>query len=153
MANSPDLHAESMTRKPAPSRRNLSKADYQSLAQFRYLLRKFLSFSESAAQSAGLTPRHHQALLAIHGFSGAEPVTVGALAERLDLRHHSVVGLVDRLSAKGLVRRHRDPADARRVALALTPKGLELLEGLSHVHRNELRRLAPLLKRLMAQMQ
>jgi DNA-binding MarR family transcriptional regulator len=121
------------------------------LAQFRYLLRKFLSFSESAAHAAGLTPQHHQALLAIHGFSGATPITVGALAERLDVRHHSVVGLVDRLNAKGLVRRHRDPADARRVALALTPKGLELLESLSQVHREELGRLAPMLKRLMAQ--
>ncbi len=140
-----------MTKRTAVSRRNLSKSDYETLAQFRYLLRKFASFSESAAHAAGLTPQHHQALLAIHGFPGPAPITVGALAERLDLRHNSVVGLIDRLSAKKLVRRCPHPGDARRVNLALTPRGLGLLAGLSQAHRDELRRLAPMLKRLIAQ--
>jgi DNA-binding MarR family transcriptional regulator len=135
-----------------PSKR-LAKADYETLAQFRYLLRSFLSFSEEAAREAGLTAQQHQALLAIHGFPGRERVLVGELAQRLHSRHHSVVGLVDRLCAKALVRRRHDPLDRRRVLIELTPQGRSLLRRLSVTHRNELRRLAPLLIRLLAQVE
>ena len=129
--------------------KTLAKADYEALAQFRYLLRNFLSFSEEAAREANLTAQQHQALLAIHGFPGRQCVVMGALAERLHLRHHSTVGLVDRLCGKALVRRRRDPLDRRRVQLALTAKGRSLLRRLSLTHRDELRRLAPLLRRLL----
>ncbi|TIX36407.1 MAG: MarR family transcriptional regulator, partial [Mesorhizobium sp.] len=79
------------------SRPAISQADYQRLSEFRYLIRRFLEFSQVQANEAGLTPRQHQALLAIKGFPGAGPVTVGDLAERLRIRHHSAVELVDRL--------------------------------------------------------
>jgi len=129
----------------------LKRADYRTLAQFRYLLRKFGSFSEAAAQAEGLSAQSHQALLAIHGHPAAEAVTIGALSERLNIRHHSAVGLVDRLAARRLVRRTRDPQDGRRVHLALRPEGRVLLARLSRVHRDELRRIGPTLKRLLAQ--
>lgn len=129
--------------------RTLLKADYETLAQLRYLLRRFAAFSETAARQAGLTPRHHQALLAIKGFPGRERVTVGELADRLNVRHHSVVGLVDRLVARRLVRRVRDASDHRRVRIALTARAQALLARLSAVHRDELHRLAPLLRAVL----
>lgn len=140
-------------RKPESRRRKpcgLSQADYQRLAEFRYVLRQFMIFSEDAAGDAGLAAQQHQALLAIKGFSRISPVTTGALAERLGIRHHSAVGLIDRLAAKALIRRRRDPHDRRRVLVELTPKADALLERLSTIHRSELRRLAPLLRDLLA---
>jgi DNA-binding MarR family transcriptional regulator len=128
----------------------LTQSDYETLAQFRYLMRKFASFSEAAARKVGLTTQQHQALLAIRGFSGRERITVGELAERLNVRHHSVVGLVDRLAGRALVRRRRDAMDGRRVLLVLGPKARILLAGLSQAHRDELRRLAPSLRQLLA---
>src|ERR1700756_1479577 len=92
-----------MARKARTAR--LTRADYERLAEFRYLLRQFLIFSEEAAERAGLTAQQHQAYLAIKGFGDAKPMTVGDLAGRLGVKHHSAVGLVDRLLAKSLVRR------------------------------------------------
>ena len=132
------------------SRRALAPADYVRLAEFRYLLRRFLVFSERAAARAGVTAQQHQALLAIKGFSRREPVSVGALAERLGIRHHSAVGLVDRLVAKSLVKRHSSARDRRSILLRLTPKAERRLAALSLAHRRELERLAPLLQVLLA---
>jgi DNA-binding MarR family transcriptional regulator len=130
-------------------RRPLDEADYQRLAEFRYLLRRFLIFSEAAAETAGLTAQQHQALLAIKGFAGAGPMTTGTLAERLGIRHHSAVGLIDRLEAKALVRRRSGAIDRRQVLITLTPQAEALLEKLSTAHRDELERLAPLLQALL----
>lgn len=129
--------------------RNLAPADYWRLAEFRYLLRRFLVFSEQAADHAGLTAQQHQALLAIKGHPGRDPVTVGELAGRLAVRHHSAVGLVDRLVAKALVVRRAAADDRRRILIELTPKADRLLARLSVAHRNELGRLAPLLRVLL----
>ncbi len=129
--------------------RQLAAADYATLSEFRHVLRQFAAFSKDAALRAGLTAQQHQALLAIKGFPAAQPVTVGALAERLDVRHHSAVGLVDRLAARGLVRRHAGGTDRRQVRLGLTPRAEALLARLSVAHRDELRRLAPLLRDLL----
>jgi DNA-binding MarR family transcriptional regulator len=131
--------------RPAKTRKaaTLSQGDYRLLAEFRYLLRRFLSFSETAARAARTTPRQHQALLAIRGSDG--PIATGVLAERLAIRVHSAVELGDRLEAAGLVRRAADKRDRRRMLWSLTPKGERLLEKLSLAHRNELKRLAPLL--------
>jgi DNA-binding MarR family transcriptional regulator len=107
-------------------------------------------FSEEAAEAAGLTAQQHQALLAIKGFAASGPITTGTLAERLGIRHHSAVGLVDRLAAKALVKRRSGTADRRQVLLALTPKAEALLARLSAAHRDELERLAPLLQALLA---
>ena len=129
--------------------RSLAKGDYETLAEFRYLLRHFGAFSEDAARQAELTVQHHQALLAIKGFPGREELTIGELAERLNLKHHSVVGLVDRLMAHGLIQRRHDAMDRRRVLIALTQKAETLLLELTLAHRDELRRLAPLLRALL----
>jgi DNA-binding MarR family transcriptional regulator len=127
----------------------LSPTDYARLAEFRYLLRQFLIFSEQAADRAGLTAQQHQALLAIKGFGAAQPLTIGELASRLGIKHHSAVGLVDRLLAKSLVRRQPGAQDRRQVVLRLTSRAERLLARLSATHRAELQRLAPLLQTLL----
>jgi DNA-binding MarR family transcriptional regulator len=139
-----------VTQKDAPRpRRKLTKADYETLSEFRYLLRRFLVFSENAAGASGLTAQQHQALLAIKGYSGRDSVTTGELAERLCIRHHSAVGLIDRLAAKALVKRRTGPDDRRQVLVELTSSAEELLAGLSMAHREEIKRLAPVLQALL----
>jgi DNA-binding MarR family transcriptional regulator len=132
-------------------KRDLSKLDYERLAEFRYLLRRFLVFSEEAAGQAGLTAQQHQALLAIKGFPGREQVTIGELAERLGIRHHSTVGLIDRLATNSLVKRSDVADDKRQVLISLTRKADNLLATLSVAHHAELERLAPLLQVLLGQ--
>jgi DNA-binding MarR family transcriptional regulator len=126
-----------------------TQADYEALAEFRYLIRRFLAFSQEAARAAGLTPRQHQALLAIKGFPAGRPVAVGDLAEQLNIRHHSAVELVDRLAEAGLVRRMQDAGDQRRVLLSLTARAEEDLAGLSAAHLDELSRIEPVLGRIL----
>lgn len=127
----------------------LSKADYETLANFRYMLRQFLRFSEEAAQKAGITPQQHQALLAIKGFPKRENVTIGELAERLQLRHHSAVGLVDRLVEEKFVSRRASDKDGRQVFIHLTSSGEKVLEKLSFAHRKQLRYLGPEFRTLL----
>jgi DNA-binding MarR family transcriptional regulator len=124
----------------------VGQAEYEALADFRQAVREFLRFSETAAAEAGLTPRQHQALLAIRGAHGGAPLTVGELAGKLYVRHHSAVGLVDRLAALGLVARRPGKPDRRRVLVALTAAGQRVLAGLSAAHREELRQLGPRLR-------
>ncbi|MHB8754453.1 MAG: MarR family winged helix-turn-helix transcriptional regulator [Candidatus Acidiferrales bacterium] len=113
--------------------------DYQGLAEFRYQIRRFMNFSEQAARAAGVEPQQHQALLAIQGLPSAQKATVGVLAERLQIQHHSAVELVDRMEVHGLLNRIRSRADRREVLLRVTRHGAELLEELSVPHRTELR--------------
>ncbi len=129
---------------------SLAQSHYELLATLRHALRKFLRFSHDAARGAGLPPQQHQALLAIKGFPGDAPMSVGELAARLQLRHHSAVGLVDRLARRQLVRRVPSPADRRRVGLALTARGDALIARLSAAHLRELQQLGPELRRLLA---
>src|SRR5512135_905230 len=130
----------------------LSKSQYEKLAEFRHALRQFLHFSEEAAHAAGITPQQHQALLAIKGFPGRDRVTVGELAERLQLRHHSAVGLVDRLAAEKLVARTPSAQDRRRVFVQLTRRGEQVLERLSSAHRQQLRGMVPELNLLLREL-
>ncbi len=136
------------------ARKQLSKLEYEHLAAFRYALRQFLHFSEAAAKRAGVTPQQHQLLLAIKGFPGRYHATVGELAERLQLRHHSTVGLIDRLVELKLVVREPGTTDRRRVFARLTPRGEHFLDKLAAAHKEQLRRIGPklalLLKRLSA---
>jgi DNA-binding MarR family transcriptional regulator len=127
----------------------VSKETYVNQAAFRFALREFLRFSETAARRAGLTPQQYQALLAIRGFPGRDRVNIGELAERLQLHHHSAVGLVDRLVTKRLAVRERSATDRRRVLVRLTPQGIRLVERVSTANRGELRRLRPRLTRLL----
>lgn len=130
-------------------RSKLRQADYAALAEFRYLIRRFVDFSERAAREVGLTPRHHQALLAIQGFAAGGPMSVGELAERLRIRHHSAVELANRLCENGLVSRSHDSEDQRRVLLSLTERAEEHLADLSLAHLDELSRIEPMLKRVL----
>ncbi|MCZ2128411.1 MAG: MarR family transcriptional regulator [Anaerolineales bacterium] len=127
----------------------ITKSEYEMLAAFRYSLRKFLHFSEEAAEAVGLTPQQHQALLSIKGFPSGERVTVKALAERMQIRHHSAVGLANRLAAQGLLLREPSQTDRRQVYLSLSKQGAALLERLSSIHKEELRRILPELRELI----
>jgi DNA-binding MarR family transcriptional regulator len=102
-------------------------ADYRLLAEFRYRIRRFLHFSEEAARSLGIEPQQHQLLLAIKGLPVGERPTVGTLSERLCLRHHSTVELVDRLEKQGAVARRHGDEDRREVLVELTAQGEKLL--------------------------
>lgn len=137
-------------KKPALTKRRPSQADYEALAEFRYLIRRFLEFSQNAARGVGLAPAQHQALLAIKGQPRGTRMTIGDLSERLCIRHHSAVELVDRLAAAGLVVRTTDPQDHRRVILDLTRSAEEHLAELSAAHLDELARLKPSLKKVLA---
>jgi len=127
----------------------ITKIEYEVLAEFRYTLRRFLHFSKNAAEEVGVTPQQHQALLAIMGFPDREKITIGELAERLQIRHHSAVGLVNRLETENLIDRTPALNDRRQVFISLTGHGLSVLEQLSNTHREELRLLAPQLRLLL----
>ena len=128
---------------------SLDQSDYTALAEFRYLIRCFLQFSEERAKSVGLTARQHQALLVIKGYGKGEPVTVGTLADRLRIKHHSAVELANRLAESGLIERLTDQTDQRKVLLQLTSLAHEHLAALSAAHRDELARIKPMLRRVL----
>ncbi|MBX7114243.1 MAG: MarR family transcriptional regulator [Myxococcaceae bacterium] len=128
-------------------RSRLSEEEYEALAELRYQLRLFFAFSEAAAREAGLEPQQHQLLLAVR--ASPEPPTIGQLAERLVLKHHSTVELVDRLADRGLVKRTRSTQDRRVAQVQATPKGKVLLEKLSLAHHAELRRAGPRLAKAL----
>lgn len=121
------------------SARKVSKADFETLANFRYRLRRFLRFSEEVTREHGMPPLQYQLMLQIKGYPGRQWATVAELAERLQAKHHGVVALVSRCEAAGLVRRHASRGDQRRVEVALTSEGARRLEQLARLHRDELR--------------
>lgn len=123
--------------------RLLGKPDYEALAAFRLLLRRFLSFSEDAANAIGLAPQQYQALLAVKGFPGREVVSIKELAEQLLIRHNSAVELVDRLESEGLVSRRAAARDRRQVDIELTARGTRVFERLAAAHHAELGRIGP----------
>jgi len=112
--------------------------DVRNLTRFRYAIRKLLRSSEEAARQIGLTPQQHQIMLGVAGFTGGGSATIGELAEFLQVRHHTVVGLVDRAEALGLVRRATSAEDRREVEVTLTADGLRKLRALAPQHRKEL---------------
>ena len=128
------------TPKPQPPAGDLAatEADIEAIAAFRYAIRRFLRFSEQAARREHITPQQHQLLLAIKGFPNRDHATVSELAHRLQMRQHSVVGLIDRTARVGLVRRERGTQDRREVFIYITPDGEALLARLTELHRQEL---------------
>lgn len=121
----------------------LTTKSYRLLAAFRYEMRKFLAFSEQAARDAGIEPQQHQMLLALRGLpEGARP-TIGTVAERLCVQHHTAVALVDKLERRALLLRERGSKDKREVLLRLTPEGEALLQRLSALHEQQLRVVGP----------
>ena len=131
--------------------RKLTKKNYQALADFSYALRRFLAFSEKAAAQAGLTPQQYQALLAIKGARDQDELVIGDVAERLLVKHHSAVELVDRLQRNGFVTRAKDKADARRVTVKLSAKAERTIDGLAAAHLQELRGIRLVLEQLLGQ--
>src|ERR1051325_10971103 len=117
--------------------------DFKPMAEIRYQIRRFVRFSENAARQAGVEPQQHQLLLAVKGLpDGAKP-TIGVLAERMQLQHHSTVGLVDRLVERGFLARLRATDDRRQVLVKLTSEGEDFLEKLSRLHLQELQSTGP----------
>ena len=123
-------------------------AQYQLLAGWRHALRRFLNFSLEAARTAGMSPQHYQALLALKGSPDAH-LSIGELAAQLQLRHHSAVGLVNRLEERDFLRRIASKTDGRRVELALTARGERIIARMAAIHLWELRQLGPEMRRLL----
>jgi DNA-binding MarR family transcriptional regulator len=122
----------------------LDADDYEALASFRYALRKFLRFSKTAlATEADLTPEQYEALLALKAFGGEGGFTISDLSERLQVKHHSAVGLVDTLEELKFVRRVPGVDDRRQVFVRLTPQGSRVLEKAAITHRGEMRTRSP----------
>jgi DNA-binding MarR family transcriptional regulator len=121
---------------------SLSKHDFEALSTFRYELRKFLRFSEEAAQAEGVTPQQYLLLLHVKGFPGREWASVGELAERLQSQHHSVVALISRCEKLNLVKRHGSQVDRRQVNIHLLPAGERCLAKLAELHHDELNTLS-----------
>jgi DNA-binding MarR family transcriptional regulator len=126
-----------------------SSEEYQALAQFRFLIRRFLNNSEKAARSVGLEPQQYMSLLAVRGLPPNQEATIRNLAERLQIQHHSAVELVDRMEKRGLFRRERSKKDRRHVILHVTPRGEKLLSRLVRHRIDELRVFAPALTRAL----
>lgn len=126
----------------------LTDRQFQDLLAFRTALRRFERWSAQRAQQEGLTPAQHQLLLAVRGHPDPRGPTIGQVADYLLVRHHSVVGLVDRVAAAGLVERERGDPDGRVVRLRLTRRGKARIRALTHLHLDELRQLARLLEHL-----
>lgn len=129
-----------MEKKKTPSSR-LPKKQYEALSEFRYQLRRFLHFSETAAKAEGITPLQYLLMLHVRGFPGRDWATVGELAERLQLQHHGVVALLSRCEESGLVVRRKSEVDRRRVEVHLSRRGEKSLERLVGLHEAELRSL------------
>jgi len=129
----------------------LTDADYARLADFRHALRSFLNFSETAVARVGLTGQQYQALLVVRATPAATEMTVSELARQLLIKHHSAVGLVDRLVDQALLVRAASRADRRKVELRLTGKGTRVLGRLAGLHRHELEHAGPKLSALLAQ--
>ena len=132
-----------------PMSRATTEAEYQALAEFRFLIRRYLTNTEKAARAAGLKPQQYMGLLALRGLPPGRQPTVQALAERLRIRHHSAVELVDRLEKRGLLRRERSTQDRRRVFVKLTRRGERLLNRMVQQRIAELRESGPVLVQAM----
>ena len=125
--------------------KNLTLQDYQSLAEFRHQIRRYLRFSEKMVRNADLEPRQYQLLLALKGLPPTVRPRIAELAEQLQIQHHSAVELVDRLENSGLVRRERGTSDRREVLVMLTPAGEKVIRELVIHHRTELSSRGPAL--------
>jgi DNA-binding MarR family transcriptional regulator len=130
----------------------LTTRDYAQLASFRHALRGFLRFSEAAAAQEGLTSQHYQAMLILRGWPEGQPVSINDLAQQLLIKHNSAVGLVDRLVNEGLVVRKASAVDRRKVELHLSSGGRHVLARLAAMHRAELRRVGPIMKRFFSEL-
>jgi DNA-binding MarR family transcriptional regulator len=119
--------------------KELTDAEYRALAELRYRIRRFVREGDSVASASGLEPQQYLLLLMIRGIPEGQEATVSTLADRLALKHHSVVELIDRLEAHGYVRRNRSREDRRSVLVSLLPRGEKMLEQVAQHRISELR--------------
>src|SRR6266436_10286930 len=119
--------------------KEITTAEYQALAEMRYRIRKFVREGDAAVRAAGLEPQQYLLLLALRGLPEGEEATIRTLADRLALKHHSAVELIDRLEVHGYVRRSRSRDDRRQVLVVLLPRGEKLLEQVARDRISELR--------------
>jgi DNA-binding MarR family transcriptional regulator len=131
-----------------PTLHSIRREDYVALAAFRKALRKFICFYEAGIKDFGLTTQQHQALLAVYANLDRDWVSVGEIAESLQLKHHAAVGLIDRCQAAGLLARTPDPNDRRVVRVTLTEKGQATLQAITARNIDQLRALASLTSEL-----
>jgi DNA-binding MarR family transcriptional regulator len=117
----------------------ITSAEYRALAELRHRIRLFLREGDSTAHAQGLEPQQYQMLLAIRGLEDGELATIGSLANRLAIKHHSAVELIDRLERRGYVKRLRDKGDRRQVHVSLLPRGEKALAGVVKERISELR--------------
>jgi DNA-binding MarR family transcriptional regulator len=157
----PHLHAlsynflqggDSLLLKTAEKRFKLTTRDYAELASFRHTLRGFLRFSDAVAAHEGLTSQHYQAMLILRGWPDGQPISINDLAQQLHIKHNSAVGLVDRLVHECLVLRNASTVDRRKVELGLSSHGRQVLARLAVMHRDELRRIGPVMKRFFSEL-
>jgi DNA-binding MarR family transcriptional regulator len=141
-----------MELKKAEMRFKLTTRDYAQLAAFRHALRGFMRFSEAAAAEAGLTGQHYQAMLILRACPEDRRVTINDLARELLIKHNSAVGLVDRLAQEKMVVREPSSVDRRKVELRLTGRGRQVLAKLAAMHRGQLQRIGPNLKRFFSEL-
>jgi DNA-binding MarR family transcriptional regulator len=127
----------------------MSSTDHRALAEFRFLIRRHLKNTEEAARSVGLEPQQYIGLLALRGIPSGQTASIRALAEQLQIRHHSTVELVDRMEKRGLLRREQSEDDRRRIRLRITPRGEKLLSHLVRHRIAELRVTGPALIRAL----
>ena len=151
LESAPDLYGNyiGMRYNEAVSTGTMTAAEFRALAEFRYQIRIFLNGSEEAARKAALEPQQYMLMLALRGLPSGRESSIQELAERMQLRHHSVVELVDRLEKRLLLRRERSQTDRRQVILHLTPRGEKILTKLAKQRISELRTAAPILVRAL----
>jgi len=124
---------------------DVTLADYRALAEFRYELRRYLALSDQAARFAGLHPGQYRFLLMLKGLpDGIEP-SIGNLAGRLGLRHHSTVELVDRLEKRGFIYRERNERHRSFVFVRIAPKGESILRKIVASRKVDLKKAGPVL--------
>ena len=138
-----------MSRSATP--RKLPQKNYEALADFRYALRRFFAFSSEAAGAVGLSPQQYQALLAIKGAGDECELGIHEIAERLMIRHHTAVELVDRLVNNGFATRVKSERDLRRVRVRMTAKAEKVMDKLAAAHMRELKGIRPVLNQLLSQ--
>jgi DNA-binding MarR family transcriptional regulator len=120
-------------------RHQITPDEYRALAELRYLIRRFLQEGDATVRNAGLEPQQYLLLLTIRGLPVGHQATIRTLANRLSLRHHSTVELIDRMEAHTYVKRIPGREDRRQVLVQLLPRGEKLLEQVVEKRIIELR--------------
>lgn len=129
---------------------DVTLSDYRALAEFRYQIRRYLAFGEQAIKAAGLRSRQYQLLLALKGLPEGMEATIKNIADRLGIRHHSTVELVNRLEKRGFVKRQRSDVHRSFVFVRITKEGETVLQKLVASRKADLQVAGPILAKALA---